>query len=175
MPMDTSALVEKWKNMSAHDRMAIQFGGGCIAGGALVALALRKPWVFAVGATFGAVLIGWHLYQYTTDPVKASAPIKYDAVTAAAMYSEFAAKRRAMAHGASTDVGAPIIDNTTAAAVGLSSGVKTLSTVSRNEYPMQNRIPDMDFWTDPLDDRIRWHTHGPIGPYVGDRGIYGFQ
>jgi hypothetical protein len=44
------------------------------------------------------------------------------------------------------------------------------------QYPIMHRIPEVEVWTESMDDRIRWHNFGPLGPYVaGDRPVFGTQ
>jgi len=48
--------------------------------------------------------------------------------------------------------------------------------VARHQYPIMHRIPTVEVWTEAMDDRIRWHNFGPLGPYVaGDRPVFGTQ
>ena len=154
-------LKKRWDDMNETDKYVIGMGGACIVGGLLLAIAMREPLMFPAGAVIGAAVIGARIYlkQEKKPPVVVQELPKI--------------KRDAASYKDDDMPGAPIMSPVDRGTITTFAGPTTRSEAVK--YPLMHRIREAQAWTDELDDRIRWPTTGPTGPYVGDRGIFGFQ
>lgn len=165
--------MDRWNALSKDDKTYVYIGGGCLAVGTLMAVASKNAWWFALGAASGAGVIGYRIVSKKKNDGEVNVQ---DRPTPPAPASTFSRSRSGFVHpdtGNDSSVGAPFnppVDTGAPRGTG-----DLMKRPGYGEYPLMHRVPESQFWTDETDDRIRWQSFGPQGPYVGDRGIYGFQ
>jgi hypothetical protein len=128
-------------------------GGGCLVGGGLIALATGRSFWFAAGALLGAGVVGARLYDRSAAKDE----------TVHRQRNRFAPDRTNF--GLSGGLGAPeipAVDQPMVPAAG-ETLTKTRATAGSG-YPMMNRVPDVEVHMDTMDDFIRPHFTGPLGP-----------
>ena len=150
---------EKWDGLEDIDKLAIGGAGVLILGGALISLFSRSATPFLGGALVGAVLIGGRIILKPKDD-----PLTTERVPNPSRTSVPARREIDYTYGGG-ELGAPIgrmVDN---GPVQTFNGLVTQDEA--RDYPMWHRHVEVDVRTDPLDDRIRWATNAPLGPYRG--------
>jgi hypothetical protein len=129
--------------------------GVCVVGGGVLALVTRNPRLYAVGATLGAILVtaviviklDADMVEKTTEPDPVPAP-------------------KPVPNRPESGVGAPMW----APGPRISTFNGLVTKAEAMSYPVAHRVPEVEFWTDELDDRTKWPNTSPLGPYTGDRG-----
>lgn len=129
-----------YKNMNP----VIVISGAAVAAGLVVAVAIKKPVAFALG--LGAAAL-------------------YYAVTR----SEAARGLRDAENGGVEEITLGAQRNTFDGGAARMHGPEESAKVDPSLYPVPFRVKERKFWEDPSDDRIRWATTGPEGPYTAWR------
>jgi hypothetical protein len=167
-------LFEKWSDMEDADKLVVGASGILIIGGALISLFTRNGSVFLGGAVVSILLI---IIRYVTKDTDVSptrknlaaqqAPQKlspYSTVTSSADFSYEKRRDADFTYGGG-ELGAPIGRMEDKGPVKTFNGLVTMEEARK--YPLMHRHPEVDVRTEPLDDRIRWATTDPLGPYTG--------
>ena len=156
-----------WDDLEDVDKFVVASSVVLTVGGAVVSLLTGKPAVFAAGAGISAVLVG---ARWVTKNPDADDTPPHDAAPAPApaqaTRSPGLLPRRDVDYTyGGGELGAPIGRMVDSGPVRTFNGLPTAAEASH--FPLMHRVPDADIRTEPLDDRIRWATSGPLGPYTG--------
>ncbi len=124
-------------------------GYACFLGGALIAVLTGRQRWFALGGLSGAALVGYKIYKNNqVAPIPDDAQQQY--------------LKQVMKDKPDFDrLGAPDIPAVETPNVGTPE-MQTRSGVEG--YPVPFRVPDTEVHIDTMDDRIRPHFVGPLGP-----------
>lgn len=148
----------KWDDLEDVDKFVVAASATLTLGGAIAALVSGKPAIFVAGAGMSVAIVGarW-VTRDDSDPAPPVPPAP--PVTSAP-------PRRAedYTYGGG-GLGAPIGRMEDKGPVRTFNGLPTVGEAKN--FPLMHRVPDADIRTEPLDDRIRWATSGPLGPYTG--------
>ena len=158
---------DKWEELEDTDKFVVGSAGVLTVGGAIVALFSGKPAIFAAGAGISAALV---LVRYATRDK--DHPIIYKELARQTSSSHGKGRSPALQPRRDVDysygggeLGAPIGRMEDTGPVRTFNGLPTMEEAQN--FPLMHRIPTADIRTEPLDDRIRWATSGPLGPYTG--------
>lgn len=155
----------KWDDLEDVDKFIVVSSAVLTVGGGIVGLVTGKPAIFAAGAGISVVLVGARWATKDEDIVVQSS-LPAPAMKRAGPRSPGLLPRRDVDYSyGGGELGAPIgrmVDN---GPVRTFNGLPTVEEASG--FPLMHRVPDADIRTEPLDDRIRWATTGPLGPYTG--------
>ena len=135
--------------MNGEDRKWVNAGIGCLALGALMAVASRKQRWFALGGLMGAGIVGYRIYR-RKDEIAGTGTV-VAAATKQMMHEKPEFER----------LGAPENPAVETPNVGHGS-LNTREEVAG--YPVMFRVPDAEINIDTMDERIRPHFTGPLGP-----------
>lgn len=154
---------DKWADLEDIDKFVVGSSVILTVGGAILGLAMGKPAVFAAGAGVSAVMVGvrWATRGDASPPTPPAPP----AVRRATSSPGLAARREVDYSYGGGELGAPIGRMTDTGPVHTFNGLPSMEDAKG--FPLMHRVPDADIRTEPLDDRIRWATTGPLGPYTG--------
>lgn len=155
--------VAKWKALPEGDRRAIEIGGALAAAGFFITIIARSAIPFAVGAAAGA---GMLLTRVFLVPEKTDAPVSnYQNNPLRA-----AVNRRPKS---AWEVGAPMDDDPKERTENVHTFNGLVGRAESTEFPVRHRVPESAFYLDPMDDRIRSHVTGPLGPYRNGQSVNG--
>jgi len=157
----------KWTDLEDVDKFIVGSAAVLTVGGGVVALFTGKPAVFAAGAGISAVLVGVRWVTKKDDaPVTPAAQVRGRANRPPIPRSPGLMPRRSVDYTyGGGELGAPIGRMEDTGPVRTFNGLPSMEDAKN--FPLMHRVPDADIRTEPLDDRIRWATTGPLGPYTG--------
>lgn len=138
--------------MNRSDKEWVYAGVGCVLAGALISIISGKQRWFAMGGLAGAALVGYRYYEKK---------ITEDAAGSPSCTSGHYLRRVLKDRPDFEQLGAPEIPAVEVPNVG------EPDPLTRREvegYPMAFRVPDTEVHIDTMDDRIRPHFVGPLGP-----------
>lgn len=128
--------------MDKGDREWVYAGVGCVFAGALLSVLTGKHRWFAMGGVGGAALVAYRYYRGDRPQQQQS-------------------QSRPAQTGAPERLGAPEIPAVDVPNVG---SPQPLARRDVSGYPVRFRVPDTEVHIDTMDDRIRPHFVGPLGP-----------
>ena len=134
----------------AEDRDWVIAGAGCVLGGLLIAAVVGNNTWFAFGGALGASIVG---YRFMT---------KMETSTSAPQCMSPAGKQLFNKVREQYHLGAPEIPAVETPRANTLMGEQTVAGVA--DYPMMHRVPDVELHMDTMDDNIRPHFVGPLGP-----------
>ena len=139
--------------MDRSDREWVYAGIGCVLTGALLSIISGKQRWFAMGGVAGATLVGYRYFERMngTDCTIPSAD------PAAERYVRHMLREKPEFE----QLGAPEIPAVEVPNVG---EPEPLTRDGVDGYPVSFRVPDAEMHMDTMDDRIRPHFVGPLGP-----------
>jgi hypothetical protein len=155
----------KWTDLPEIDKFIVGGATTLTVGGAIVALITGKPEIFAAGAGISAALV---LVRVVTkdDSEESPAQVRGIANKVPMPKSPGLMPRRDVDYTyGGGELGAPIGRMEDTGPVRTFNGLP--SREDAKHFPLMHRVPDADIRTEPLDDRIRWATSDPLGPYTG--------
>lgn len=135
--------------MDKSDREWVYAGVGCVVAGAIVSIISGKQRWFAMGGVAGAALVGYRYFSRLETMGAGRAPPSY-------------IKHVLKAKPDFDRLGAPDIPATETQNVGAQP--EHVTEYGAEGYPMAFRVPDTEIHIDTMDDRIRPHFVGPLGP-----------
>jgi hypothetical protein len=156
----------KWSNLEDIDKFVVGSSVILTVGGAIVGLLMGKPAVFAAGAGISAVLVGVRWATKGDDDDHPNVHTHHAPAQTRTTRSPGLMPRRDVDYTyGGGELGAPIGRMVDTGPVRTFNGLPSMEDAKN--FPLMHRVPDADIRTEPLDDRIRWATTGPLGPYTG--------
>lgn len=138
--------------MDKSDREWVYAGISCVLAGALMSIISGKQRWFAMGGIAGAALVGYKYFERMSDEDR---PLRMD--SDAKRYVRRVLRDRPEFE----QLGAPEIPATEVPNVG---EPEPLTRHGVEGYPVAFRVPDVEVHIDTMDDKIRPHFVGPLGP-----------
>jgi len=158
----------KWEDLEDVDKFIVAGSGVLTIGGALVSLISRDGSAFLGGAAVSAALV---IMRFVTkddkddQPVVTAEPKKQGGFRVSSRMPENSPRRTVDYTYGGGELGAPIGEMVDDGPVTTFKGL--VSREEAKDFPMWHRHVEVDVRTEPMDDRIRWATNDPLGPYRG--------
>lgn len=163
----------KWNEFEDVDKFIIGSAGVLTIGGALISLFSGNGSAFLGGAGISAVLVVVRAVTKDKggdDPIPTSSTryqnqAKGSNFRLSSRMPEQSPRRTVDYTYGGGELGAPIGEMVDNGPVTTFNGL--VSKDEAKDFPMWHRHVEVDVRTEPLDDRIRWATNDPLGPYRG--------
>lgn len=174
-------IADQLKKLDKVEIGVLTAAGVSVVGSGALAVITGSPRLFAIGAGVGALIVAGYLIMLWADKDESEnppAPVVNQAPTSAVVNKSPAPLAEAppcpLSGPIPSGVGAPMWQPGPRQPQPTRTFANLNYPCAAKGYPAMHRIPESEFWTDELDDRIRWPVNGKLGPYLGDRGAAGF-